>query len=880
MKRLPAALAVLGALGVSTLGLSGCNVRFSPYAAVVNGSEISQQQMHDALSAVSANAGYRCTIEAGGSSRVAGAGEGTFNSAFGAQELSILIQDKIVREELVRLRLPEPSGLTPIVRSQVEAAFMPASGCSGSGASVLAAFPDSYRNPLLQFQKDEDALAAHLAGTTLVPGALATLVATHRGELSLACISALIVQSKSEIASLRRRIVHGASFAALARAHSIDTGSAPEGGALGCIPTAEFSSPLDTVVVGLKVDRVSAAISFHSEWLLLLLTGRRPESYVQLVSSLVTKEQTQLGKLITRLIRSARIEVDPQYGTWNTSGSLPRASRPTRGRLRGSCRTLAPTPARRRRPTGDFAAGPRPDNPADERTFAGAPGCCGRRSRSRRSRVHDPSGDERALERSGRVPAHIAAPGGRGVARARQRRRPRRLLREWLELRRGLHLDRHEGPRRRGRARPGRVHGVPGSPDVGERTVEMLRAERSIELEIVPGLSFCELAWARLGIDPVEAAVRLMDAQSFAIQAADDAGPLLVAQCWSRDVLSSVKLSVETDPAAPAVLLHHLGLADESVAEVPWSEIDRTLEADHLTSLYIPQLEAPIAQEVMRFVELVRVLRERCPWDRAQTHASLVRHLLEETYEAIEAIESLGEDPTAAQPAVVAHVAEELGDLLCQVLFHTTLAEEEGLFGLGEVARGVHDKLVSRHPHVFGDVSATTPGAVLANWERIKQTEKRRTHLFEGVPAAMPALARAAKAERKLASVGLGWPTTGPDAKALVVALEGVLTPADSDRALDRQTAAAAGTLLCELARLVAHRGADPESLARQALDRLGTTVADVESAAGGAGVDLGAIDPARRLDLWRSAVEPGLAPSEGVTLLTSRTPFTGDTIQ
>ena len=102
--------------------------------------------------------------------------------------------------------------------------------------------------------------------------------------------------------------------------------------------------------------------------------------------------------------------------------------------------------------------------------------------------------------------------------------------------------------------------------------------------------------------------------------------------------------------------------------------------------MYVPSLEVPVARELMRFAELVRVLRERCPWDREQTHGSLVRHLLEETYEAIEAIEALGDDPAGASPAAAAHVSEELGDLLCQVFFHATLAEEEGLFNLADVA--------------------------------------------------------------------------------------------------------------------------------------------------------------------------------------------------
>ena len=407
---------------------------------------------------------------------------------------------------------------------------------------------------------------------------------------------------------------------------------------------------------------------------------------------------------------------------------------------------------------------------------------------------------------------------------------------------------------RAGAAEHGRVaYAVPGSPAVAERTVELLRSEASIELEVVPGLSFCELAWARLGIDPIEAGVRLVDAESFAVQAAGDAGPLLVGQCWSRGVLSSVKLCLDADPG-PAILLHHLGLADEAIVEVSWSEIDRPLEADHLTSLYVPRLKVPIARELARLAELVRVLRDRCPWDREQTHRSLVPHLLEETYEAMEAIELLGDDPAGAPPAVVAHVSEELGDLLCQVLFHTTLAEEEGLFNLADVAREVHDKLVVRHPHVFGDVTATTPGAVLANWERNKQAEKKRTHLFEGIPVAMPALARAAKAERKLASVELGWPATGLDAGALVVALAGMLRLTDPDAGVDADTAAAAGALLAEEARLVAHRGEDPESLVRQALDRLAARLAVVEAAARDSGADLGSLDPALRLDLWRAA--------------------------
>ena len=401
------------------------------------------------------------------------------------------------------------------------------------------------------------------------------------------------------------------------------------------------------------------------------------------------------------------------------------------------------------------------------------------------------------------------------------------------------------------------AYGVPGSPAVAERTIELLRAEPSVELELVAGMSFCELAWARLGLDPIEAGVRLVDGESFPVQAAGDAGPLLVAQCWNKDVLSAIKLCFD-DEMGPAVLLHHLGLPDEAVLEVPWAEIDRTLAPDHLTSLYVPQVKEPIAREMARLVELVRVLRERCPWDREQTHSSLVQHMLEETYEAMEAIEALGDDPAGVPAEVAAHVSEELGDLLCQVLFHACLAEEEGLFDLSEVARGTHDKLVARHPHVFGDAVATSSGAVLANWERNKQAEKKRTHLFEGIPAAMPALARAAKVERKLASFGLGWEETGLDAGELVASLAALFRLVDADDPLVEEAAVALGMLVVEQARLVAHRGGDLEGLVRKALDHIGARVAAVEAASADQGLELGALDAASRLELWRaSATEP-----------------------
>ena len=124
----------------------------------------------------------------------------------------------------------------------------------------------------------------------------------------------------------------------------------------------------------------------------------------------------------------------------------------------------------------------------------------------------------------------------------------------------------------------------------------------------------------------------------------------------------------------------------------------------------------------------------RCPWDRSQSHGSLARHLLEETYEALDAIEAVAATEPDVAPEAMDHLAEELGDLLFQVCFHAVLAAEEGRFTLADVARGVHDKLVARHPHVFGDVVADTPEDVAAAWEARKLHEKGRSSVTEGIP--------------------------------------------------------------------------------------------------------------------------------------------------
>ncbi len=312
---------------------------------------------------------------------------------------------------------------------------------------------------------------------------------------------------------------------------------------------------------------------------------------------------------------------------------------------------------------------------------------------------------------------------------------------------------------RAGAAEAGEVlYLVPGSPVVAERTVELLLADPALEVTVLPALSFADLAWARLGVDPVAVGARLVDGRRFAVEAAGAVGPLLVAQCDQPHVLSDVKLSVEDGPEV--VVLQRLGLPDESIRAVAWDDLDRVVEPDHLTSLWIPDLAQPVAGEMAAFLDLVRTLRAECPWDREQTHASLTRHLLEETYEVLDAIDRV--DVEAGHG--FDELEEELGDLLFQVVFHSVLAAEEGRFTLADVARGIHDKLHARHPHVFDPGAGATDLAELTvDWERRKVEEKGRGSVMDGIPTTLPSLAFAAKVQKKAASQGVDWRGLLPD---------------------------------------------------------------------------------------------------------------------
>ena len=268
----------------------------------------------------------------------------------------------------------------------------------------------------------------------------------------------------------------------------------------------------------------------------------------------------------------------------------------------------------------------------------------------------------------------------------------------------------------------GVLYAVPGDPTVGEATTWLIRrqaAEAGLAVRVIPGVSFVEPACWALGLDPLERdGLQVLDAMVVAASHAppfDTSRPALLAQCYSRAVASDVKLTLlhSFPPDHPVTVLRAAGTAAEDLRRTPLYALDRSQDFDHLTTLYLPPISPHGAYS--RLQEIVAHLRapNGCPWDREQTMQTLRKDLLEETYELLEALDD-DDDEKAA---------EELGDLTLIVAMLAQIASEEERFQWPVVMELICDKLIRRHPHVFGDVEVSGVEDVLANWAAIKEQE-------------------------------------------------------------------------------------------------------------------------------------------------------------
>ena len=368
------------------------------------------------------------------------------------------------------------------------------------------------------------------------------------------------------------------------------------------------------------------------------------------------------------------------------------------------------------------------------------------------------------------------------------------------------------------------LYAVPGSPFLAEKTVQLLTEQTEVEVEVFPSLSFVDLAWSSLGIDPMEVGVRIVDAHRFITEAAGDRGPLLVTQIDSSNILADIVAVVQSPPTQPVTILQRLGLEDEKVRELKWDDLTEKVKPDHLTSCFIPHLESPIASELQKFVELVSELRIQCPWDAEQTHSSLTSQLLEETYEVLEAIENFNEETGEGSE----DLEEELGDLLFQVVFHSRIAADDARFDLTDVTKGIHEKLRRRHPGIFtteeDPLMDDNPDSAHKRWEELKKEEKKRSSVLDGIPDSLPALAYTQKIFEK--------------SKTLDLLDEEITT----DRFLP-ETDEELGKIFLDLVFRTANNGFEAERALRAANSKFVTFIKNIETLAEDRSVDLFSAD-------------------------------------
>lgn len=234
-----------------------------------------------------------------------------------------------------------------------------------------------------------------------------------------------------------------------------------------------------------------------------------------------------------------------------------------------------------------------------------------------------------------------------------------------------------------------------------------------------------------------------------------------------------------------------------------------------------------------------------CPWDQQQTHRSLRPYLLEEAHEVIEALDSGDTDA----------LRSELGDLLLQIVFHAQIAAENGQFDVEGVAGSINQKLIHRHPHVFGDVTVNSASEVLVNWEKLKRTEGencQRTSALEGVPRGLPALLYATKLQKRAARVGFDWDdAAGPMAK-VHEELDELQAAGDSGH--DEAIEAELGDVLFAICNLARFLGIDSESALREASARFARRFAEMEQAARKLGREMAEMSLDELEKLWQQA--------------------------
>ena len=301
------------------------------------------------------------------------------------------------------------------------------------------------------------------------------------------------------------------------------------------------------------------------------------------------------------------------------------------------------------------------------------------------------------------------------------------------------------------------IYAVPGHPLVAEKSVfnliELCK-QNKVEYKIMPAVSFIDAMIEGLKIDPIEG-LKVIDSFDIGNQILDKRIGTIITQVYNQLIASEVKLKLleQYNDETEIYYVRAAGIeGQESIRKIPLFELDMQEDIDYLTSIYIPR-DLNNKKDFNDLLSIIESLRgeDGCPWDKEQTHESLKKALIEESYEVVDAIDQEDDDS----------LIEELGDVLLQIVFHASIGKEDGYFDISDVIQGICDKMINRHPHVFRNADGLNSSEeVLVKWDELKKREKGYDNLVEemkGITKGLPALLRAHKVQEKAKKVGFDF---------------------------------------------------------------------------------------------------------------------------
>ncbi|WP_434305581.1 nucleoside triphosphate pyrophosphohydrolase [Clostridium botulinum] len=395
------------------------------------------------------------------------------------------------------------------------------------------------------------------------------------------------------------------------------------------------------------------------------------------------------------------------------------------------------------------------------------------------------------------------------------------------------------------------IYAVPGHPLVAEKSVDILIklcSQNNIKFKILPAVSFVDALMESLLLDPVEG-LKIIDAFDIKNQVMDKRIGTIITQVYDKFIASEVKLNLMNyyNDDTEIFFVRAAGIEGlEEIRKIPLYELDRQHNIDHLTSVYIPKVSNN-NYDFMDLLDIMDKLRgeDGCPWDKEQTHTSLKKYLIEESYEVIEAIDNKDVDM----------LIEELGDVLLQVVFHSQIGKEDGFFEIKDVIQSICDKMINRHPHVFSDLEINNSNEVLENWDKIKSMEqgnKTYTDSIRHIAKTLPALMRADKVQQKAAKVGFDWDNIEDAMKKIIEEykeIEDVYKSKNKVKILEE-----IGDLLFSVVNVARFLDIDPENALNYSIDKFINRFQYIEDEAISMGRNLDNMSLEEMDELWKEA--------------------------